>query len=741
MISLLYIDDEQDLLDLCKLYLERERGFSVDLARSAQEGLEKIQANAYDAVVSDYQMPDMDGIELLRRVRAEIGNLPFIIFTGKGREEIAMAAIDNGVNSYLHKNGDAKVQFDELAQKIRQAVRQYQAEEKMQMMKFSIDHAAEGILWIAPEGTITYVNDAAATLLDTPHDQLLGMNLQVFWPGIRGVPENFSEFWEKIQKKDFLTFDAQYTRADGNTIPVEILANYFEFEKKPYAFTTLRYVSAGTEKSGSVQAVPVQPAVTEDFVRSRPGDLPGPEPRQKTSGIKYRALVEEINDWVWEVDTGGRITFSNGRAMDILGYRPVEITGRVIYDLMPEEKRSDFSLFLSDNEIKKNPFLSLEFSLLHKDGRDVILDVHGAPILNERGEVQGFRGVGRDITGMKKVQVSLQEKSEELDRFFTTALDLLCIMDRDGYFRRLNPAWESLTGYRLDELVGKQSLDLVHPDDLVSTRETIKNLFSEGQVTGFVNRYQIADGTYRWLEWRSSVYGPGHIYSSARDITDRMRAEEAQVLANKKLNLLSDITRHDIRNQLTVFSGYLTLLREQETEPPASMYIQKLLDTTKTITAHIEFTKLYQNLGMASPDWQEVGNVFFKACSQIDLHKVQINMDVKHLEIYSDPLLERTFYNLIDNAMRYGERVTTLSVSATETEEGLTLVISDDGIGILPTDKERIFNRGFGKNTGLGLFLAREILSITGITIHETGEYQHGARFELSVPKGVYRYA
>jgi len=75
-----------------------------------------------------------------------------------------------------------------------------------------------------------------------------------------------------------------------------------------------------------------------------------------------------------------------------------------------------------------------------------------------------------------------------------------------------------------------------------------------------------------------------------------------------------------------------------------------------------------------------------------------------------------------------------------ETKDGLTLVISDDGIGILPTDKERIFYRGFGKNTGLGLFLAREILSITGIAIHETGEYRHGARFEFSIPKGIYRY-
>jgi signal transduction histidine kinase len=114
---------------------------------------------------------------------------------------------------------------------------------------------------------------------------------------------------------------------------------------------------------------------------------------------------------------------------------------------------------------------------------------------------------------------------------------------------------------------------------------------------------------------------------------------------------------------------------------------------------------------------------------------------VDGIEIFADPLLERVFFNQIDNTMRYGgPKKTCISLAAHETSDGLVIAIEDDGIGIPPQDKEKIFRRGFGKNTGLGLFLAREILSITGIRLSETGEYLKGARFELFVPKGAYRY-
>jgi len=102
-------------------------------------------------------------------------------------------------------------------------------------------------------------------------------------------------------------------------------------------------------------------------------------------------------------------------------------------------------------------------------------------------------------------------------------------------------------------------------------------------------------------------------------------------------------------------------------------------------------------------------------------------------------MIVKVFYNLMDNAIRYGGKITTLRFSLEDRKGELIIVCEDDGIGVPRVEKKKIFERGFGKHTGLGLFLAREILSITGITIQETGEPGKGARFEMTVPSGKYR--
>jgi signal transduction histidine kinase len=216
-------------------------------------------------------------------------------------------------------------------------------------------------------------------------------------------------------------------------------------------------------------------------------------------------------------------------------------------------------------------------------------------------------------------------------------------------------------------------------------------------------------------------------------------AQDALQLANKKLNLLAEITRHDIRNKLTVMGGYLDLIKERPSESQHSMYVRKMKDTVTIIGENIEFTRLYQNLGIVAPAWQNVHEAFFNACTHVDIKKMRIQSDSEGYEIYADPLLERVFYNLVENAILHGNRVSMVRISARDSGHHLILSLEDDGIGIPVPDKERVFTKGFGKNTGLGLFLVKEILSITGISIEETGEYQHGARFEMHVPEEMYR--
>lgn len=465
MPAVLYVDDEPELLTLGRLFLEKDGENTVVTAESAADGLRKLRSGHFDVIISDYLMPESDGVDFLRQVRAEFGDIPFILFTGKGREEVVIEAVNLGVTFYLQKGTNPASRFRDLSQKIRAA--------------------------------------------------------------------------------------------------------------------------AGREK-----------------VR------------------------------------------------------------------------------------------------------------HFGP-----------------------------KKTREIDHLFKLAPDLLCIADSEGSFRTLNPAWEGILGWRMDELEGRRILDFVHADDTAATAKAIDEIHQGKSDQNFVNRLRSKDGKYRWIEWRFYPYRDNLFYAAASDITDHRQAEHALQLANKKLNLMAEVTRHDIRNKLTVLGGYLSLLREYPPKSQASMYIDKLVEATNIISQHIEFTRLYQNLGAAPPAWQNIQGMFLRACTRADLHHLQVRTDADNVDILADPLLEHVFLNQIDNTLRHGgPKKTYISCSCQERDNQLVITIEDDGIGIPPHDKEKIFQRGFGKNTGLGLFLSREILSITGIGIRESGEYLLGARFEILVPKGVYRY-
>ncbi|MCX6689132.1 MAG: HAMP domain-containing sensor histidine kinase, partial [Methanoregula sp.] len=206
------------------------------------------------------------------------------------------------------------------------------------------------------------------------------------------------------------------------------------------------------------------------------------------------------------------------------------------------------------------------------------------------------------------------------------------------------------------------------------------------------------------------------------------------------LNLLSSITRHDINNQLTVQMGYLELLEDTQLDPSHNEYFQKVSTAAKRIAAMIQFTKEYEEIGVHAPTWQDCRTLVDTAAKQAPLRKVEVKNDLPAgAEVFADPLVVKVCYNLMDNAVRYGGKITTIRFSVLESGDDYLIVCEDDGDGVVAAEKEKIFERGFGKNTGLGLALSREILLITGIKITETGEPGKGARFEMTVPKGAWR--
>jgi signal transduction histidine kinase len=187
-------------------------------------------------------------------------------------------------------------------------------------------------------------------------------------------------------------------------------------------------------------------------------------------------------------------------------------------------------------------------------------------------------------------------------------------------------------------------------------------------------------------------------------------------------------------------NGFVGLLHKKVTDPSLETYFSRITEAGRQITDMIAFTKEYEKIGVHAPVWQLLLNVVDEAGKGILPDQILLNNDIPaSLEVFADPLIVKVFFNLLDNSLRHGQRVTQIQVSSRQSGNDLVVVWEDNGVGIAMEDKEQIFGRGFGKNTGLGMFLVREILSLTGMTIRETGTPLEGARFEIVVPRGAYR--
>jgi PAS domain S-box-containing protein len=224
------------------------------------------------------------------------------------------------------------------------------------------------------------------------------------------------------------------------------------------------------------------------------------------------------------------------------------------------------------------------------------------------------------------------------------------------------------------------------------------------------------------------------------EIEERKQFEKAIRLANHKINTLTGVTRHDILNQITAIVMYLSLIRETETDPIIAGYLDKISDVTDLIQKQIRFTHDYQNIGAGEPRWHNINTVIGEAAAGVEQKDVLIDRQVGDLEIFADAGLPKVFANLIENALIHGGNVTLIRFYYYETDGALVLCCEDNGTGIPQDSKERIFRREYFRNTGYGLFLIVEILSITGLSIKETGTPGTGARFEIHIPKGSYRF-
>ncbi len=341
-------------------------------------------------------------------------------------------------------------------------------------------------------------------------------------------------------------------------------------------------------------------------------------------------------------------------------------------------------------------------------------------------------------------QEALRENEEKFISIFQKTPDPILIVNESFRITEVNRWFESVFRRPRETVIGEHLDDIAINITEAGIREVIEG--PEGDVQAYHAEMNIMNGCGNPFTADVS-FSPIRIRNEPcliiqiHNIDDIRKAHNAVSQVNQKLKILASVTRHDILNRVMVISAYSDFIKEGITDPEMKKRIEAISKSSDEIRTLINFTGEYQELNSAEPAWQSPDAILARPLLRNMIPGISPDSSLEGLEIYADRLLEKVFYNLIDNSFRHGADVSKISLSYHLQSNGeLIILYEDDGGGVSPEEKAQIFKKGFGKNTGMGLFLISEILSITGISISETGEHGKGVRFEIRVPAGMHRF-
>ena len=715
----LYVDDERDLLEIGKLFLERAGAFSVETCDSAERALDLLASEPFAAVVSDYQMPRMDGIQLLVLVRERYGPLPFILVTGRGREEVAIQAINEGADFYVQKGGDPKAQFAELAHQTRVAIERRATEraleENERRFHALIQNSSDIIRIIDRDGRIAYESDSGARILGHPPGHTLGRTpFEFVHPDdIEGVREALGEVYAGTNPGTPTAFRVRH--ADGSWVAVETVAvNLIGLPGVDGIVTTTWPIEARRQAEEAL-------LLSERRFR-RAEEIAG------------------IGHWEYHIETD-TVHASQG-AQALYGVHGDEWPLAMVQSVPLPEYRPLLDRSLRELVELGRPY-ELEYAIRRvDDGRRREL----RSVARYDAERRTIFGILHDITEQRRAEDDLRQSEEHYRTLAEDMPVVLCTFLPDGTLTYVNAALAARVGQPPEEVTGRSFFDMISEEDCRIVKAALAGLSPDHPVETHEQTNHGPGGATRWEQWTNRAFfdSEGEIVrlqAVGLDITGLREAEAALCRANRALTLLSGITRHDIDNQLAVLRGYLSLARSEAGTPSIAEYLERSMAAAEKIASLIRFTSTWEGIGARPPAWLDARGMVEEAAQETPAATALVQNDLPGgLCIYADAVCSRVVAGLIENAVRHGETVGRIRFSAEKTGDGgLVIACEDDGAGVPADAKERIFERGYGTNSGLGLYLAREALGLTGIAIAETGTPGAGARFELTVPAGSWR--
>lgn len=427
-IQVLHVDDDPDFTDLAATFLKDEDArFEIQTTTSPQEGLEHLRNSDVDCIVSDYEMPRQTGISFLETVREDHSDLPFILFTGKGSEEIASEAISAGVTDYMQKQRGTD-QYTVLANRIRNAVAKHRAETLIDRAFRAMDRSREGIALLDEAGEFIYVNDAYTGIVGYAQAELIGESWELVYPNEQ-VERIYDEILAAVPENGHWTGDTVYERKDGTRVRVN---------------HALAYSDEGTMIC---------------LIRDRSTDE-GHRQELRQERQRFDLFIDAVEDYaIFMLDPDGYVLSWNKGAKRIKGYGEDEILGEHFSVFYPEEqRRKGLPETLLDRAIE-NGAVEHKGPRVRQNGTTFHADVVITAVDGEDGTHRGFVKVTRDISE----QVDRERELEQYRALTQAANDVIVTIDQESTIRSVNPAVTDFFGYAADDLRG-ESLTTLMPE-------------------------------------------------------------------------------------------------------------------------------------------------------------------------------------------------------------------------------------------------------------------------------------
>jgi len=505
-------------------------------------------------------------------------------------------------------------------------------------------------------------------------------------------------------------------------------------------------------------------AVFDDITERKQAEEALRESESRFSGIAENAL-----EWIWEVDINGEYTYASPVCEKILGYKPEELLGKHFYDLFLPEEREQLKKAALNTFAKKKPFREFINQNMHKNGEIVWLSTSGVPILDERGNLLGYRGADTDITERKQAEEALKESEERYRALVNlggkVGEAIVMLQDTEqghAIHTFVSNEWPHITGYSRKELLGMSFFDLLHPKHQEVSLKRHKRKMSGEIIPGLFEMSIVTkDGTEVPIELTSAytTYKGQHAnVAFVRDITERKQAEEREKELQQQLYLSSRLASvgelaagvaHEISNPLTGILGFSERLMRKSTDQEVSQGLEIIHNEAQRVAKVVGNLLTFARRREPKKEYLDINDILRRALELRAYALETSNIEVVTGLSSSLPRtmadlhqIQEVFLNIILNteqAMSEANGRGKLSVKTQQAGDYIRISFADDGPGIPAEHLDKVFDpffttRGEKGGTGLGLSLCHGIVAEHAGKVYAKSKPGKGATFFVELP-------